>query len=567
MVQNDSGGRRRAGRPRLRAGPGAVRASCAPQAGVRFCPTVDLTQRVPSWDGTPLDVDVTLPPGGTGPFATIVLEHGYPGTKQTFQSSTPEGNGGAPTTTTTSSTPPGFAVVTLSARGFGRSCGVPESRTAGCERGWTHIADQRYENRDVQHLLGLLVDEGVAARTASASAASRAAGGARSASPSSRTASGSPTAPSRAGSARAARRCTSPPRSRAGAGTTSPRRWCRTAGPQLAQPARRPQAHLDRPALRGRRRRRLPLPARRGPAGRPDQLAQRHHARAVRPRGEQDRAHADPLHRRRGRPARRRARGADDRERLDRRAVPRRRGAADRRPRDGPKLLLGDLGHGWADNPSEIDRASTTSARPSSATCCRRSSRPALSPDVQVSSRAAPRAPPAPSLRRSLGALQRGQVVLRTAARALRLARRSAAAAALNGASGDWCKGAPARREPNAATSGALRGFTLLGSPVLATSRPRRGRADRGAAVGGARQAPAADRARALPPERNQRGRIRFALHPNAYRFAAGNARQARGARTRRPLRPGAAAPFQRPARQIEVVLPTRERGARGFAR
>ena len=50
----------------------------------------------------------------------------------------------------------GYAVVTLSARGFGRSCGVPESRTAGCERGWTHVADHRFENRDTQHLLGLL---------------------------------------------------------------------------------------------------------------------------------------------------------------------------------------------------------------------------------------------------------------------------------------------------------------------------------------------------------------------------------------------------------------------------
>ena len=40
--------------------------ACAPQAGVRFCPTSDLAQRVPSWDGTPLDVDVTLPPSPRG---------------------------------------------------------------------------------------------------------------------------------------------------------------------------------------------------------------------------------------------------------------------------------------------------------------------------------------------------------------------------------------------------------------------------------------------------------------------------------------------------------------------
>jgi len=49
-----------------------------------------------------------------------------------------------------------------SARGFGRSCGVPDSRTAGCERGWIHLGDQRYEARDVQWLLAKLVDQRVA---------------------------------------------------------------------------------------------------------------------------------------------------------------------------------------------------------------------------------------------------------------------------------------------------------------------------------------------------------------------------------------------------------------------
>jgi fermentation-respiration switch protein FrsA (DUF1100 family) len=53
--------------------------------------------------------------------------------------------------------------VTYSARGFGRSCGKPDSRTSpGCDAGWLHLADHRYEARDTQHLLGLLVDQGVA---------------------------------------------------------------------------------------------------------------------------------------------------------------------------------------------------------------------------------------------------------------------------------------------------------------------------------------------------------------------------------------------------------------------
>src|SRR5262249_37229001 len=41
--------------------------------GVRFCPTTSLVARVPMRDGVPIDVDVTLPPTGDGPFPTIVM--------------------------------------------------------------------------------------------------------------------------------------------------------------------------------------------------------------------------------------------------------------------------------------------------------------------------------------------------------------------------------------------------------------------------------------------------------------------------------------------------------------
>ena len=137
---------------------------CTEESGVRVCRTAELADRVASWDGTPLDVDVTLPPTGTGPWPTISMEHGFPGTKTTFQAATPEGNGGSNYHyNNVFYAQNGFAVVTHSARGFGRSCGTPESRTEACERGWTHIADHRYEVRDTQHLLGLLVDQGIAA--------------------------------------------------------------------------------------------------------------------------------------------------------------------------------------------------------------------------------------------------------------------------------------------------------------------------------------------------------------------------------------------------------------------
>jgi len=130
---------------------------CTPLSGVRFCPTRDDSERVPSFDGVPLDVDVTLPPSGDGPFPTIVMLHGWGGSKAMFESAS--ANSAYSNVALASR---GYAVVNYSARGWGRSCGVPASRTAGCERGWTHLADQRYEIRDTQYLLGLLVDEGIA---------------------------------------------------------------------------------------------------------------------------------------------------------------------------------------------------------------------------------------------------------------------------------------------------------------------------------------------------------------------------------------------------------------------
>ena len=136
---------------------------CTPQNGVLFCPTASDAQRVPSWDGVPLDVDVTLPATGDGPFPTIVMHHGLGGRKQNFEATTPEGDGGGTYRYNNNFyARRGYAVVNLSARGFGRSCGSPDSRTSpACDRGWMHLSDQRFEARDTQYLLGLLADQGV----------------------------------------------------------------------------------------------------------------------------------------------------------------------------------------------------------------------------------------------------------------------------------------------------------------------------------------------------------------------------------------------------------------------
>jgi predicted acyl esterase len=140
--------------------------ACKAENGVRFCPTETLAQRVPTFDGVPLDADVTLPPSGTGPFPTIVMIHGWSGSKSSFESTSPSGDGNETFDyNNVYYAQHGYAVLNYSARGWGNSCGAVESREApGCAEGWIRLADQRYEARDTQYLLGLLADEGVTRR-------------------------------------------------------------------------------------------------------------------------------------------------------------------------------------------------------------------------------------------------------------------------------------------------------------------------------------------------------------------------------------------------------------------
>jgi predicted acyl esterase len=138
--------------------------ACKAENGVRFCPAEGLAQRTPTFDGVPLDADVTLPATGAGPFPTIVMLHGWGGNKTAFESSTPAGDGNETFDyNNVYYAQHGFAVVNYSERGWGESCGSPASReAAGCSEGWLRLADQRYEARDTQYLLGLLADEKLA---------------------------------------------------------------------------------------------------------------------------------------------------------------------------------------------------------------------------------------------------------------------------------------------------------------------------------------------------------------------------------------------------------------------
>lgn len=138
--------------------------------GVRFCPTTDLgpgqtADGVPSFDGVPLDTDVTLPPAssGPGPYPTIVMLHGYGNDKTSFESSNPQGDGSITYHYNNDYfAQQGYAVVNYTARGFGHSCGGgPTGYHSGpCGQGYIRLADTRYEARDTQYLLGLLADQG-----------------------------------------------------------------------------------------------------------------------------------------------------------------------------------------------------------------------------------------------------------------------------------------------------------------------------------------------------------------------------------------------------------------------
>jgi len=157
-------------RPAAAAPPTPFGHSCEPRNGVLFCPTTTLADRVPSFDGTPLDVDVTLPADAQAgqPLPTIAMLHGYGGSKKDFEQDSPEG---ASSTVyhynNTYFARRGYAVINYTARGFGRSCGKEEgsAATPACRahKSYIHLADQRWEARDTQYLLGSLVDQEVTA--------------------------------------------------------------------------------------------------------------------------------------------------------------------------------------------------------------------------------------------------------------------------------------------------------------------------------------------------------------------------------------------------------------------
>jgi fermentation-respiration switch protein FrsA (DUF1100 family) len=125
--------------------------------GQRWCSAS--SSRVATWDNTPIDVSVTLPPappaGTDGNFPLIGIYHGWGGSKATPGGANVQGL-----------VQRGYAVFSMTDRGWAQSCGTPAARSglpawADCSHGYIHLDDQAYEERDAQYLIGQLVDEGV----------------------------------------------------------------------------------------------------------------------------------------------------------------------------------------------------------------------------------------------------------------------------------------------------------------------------------------------------------------------------------------------------------------------
>lgn len=114
---------------------------------------------VPSWDGTPIDINFALPDAdkfGPGPYPLAMYFHGFGGGKEGFGGDLKR------------FTEKGMAAFSMTERGFKFSCGkknavqtLIEDTPGACDNGFIHLMDIRYEVRDAQYFAGLLADEGL----------------------------------------------------------------------------------------------------------------------------------------------------------------------------------------------------------------------------------------------------------------------------------------------------------------------------------------------------------------------------------------------------------------------
>jgi hypothetical protein len=124
--------------------------------GQRFCGNTSNTT-VKTFDGTPIDIAMGFPvaSGSDNNYPVVGIFHGWGGSKITPSSATAQ-----------RWLTKGYAVFSITDRGWGSSCGGPSKpvnteKASPCEKGYIHLMARAYEVRDVQTLLGKLADEGV----------------------------------------------------------------------------------------------------------------------------------------------------------------------------------------------------------------------------------------------------------------------------------------------------------------------------------------------------------------------------------------------------------------------
>jgi hypothetical protein len=150
------------------AAPAAARAAefpagdCPQYGDLRIC-----TAEVPSFDGTPLDADLTLPAGEPprgGGHPLIVLLHGFGGDKHDWQSTNDEGDGGDKWRWNSHwFAKRGFYVLSYTARGFRTDAGgapwqpaTPSGSSASLPSGTIQLKSRDAEIRDTQWLSALV---------------------------------------------------------------------------------------------------------------------------------------------------------------------------------------------------------------------------------------------------------------------------------------------------------------------------------------------------------------------------------------------------------------------------
>lgn len=134
---------------------------------------------VPSFDGLPLSVDVTIPCDARGAIPLLSMNHGWTDDKTIWEETGRSDTVGSAFRPGSNAhwnniwfASRGYAVLTYTMRGWHDSCG-PDAPGAipyvapppGClaYRYWIHTDDQRWEIRDTQWLTGALVQSGLAA--------------------------------------------------------------------------------------------------------------------------------------------------------------------------------------------------------------------------------------------------------------------------------------------------------------------------------------------------------------------------------------------------------------------